>query len=99
MRRYLSHRDNRSLFFRCRLAKLIVLLSSGKDADTLQTSPQELMLALVDKYNHFTYPPNVHNERNGSVTQSSGKMVRTTHLLDVDPRHVFVTDFLLIRSF
>ncbi|KAN0090779.1 hypothetical protein V8E55_004345 [Tylopilus felleus] len=61
-----------------KLAKLIVLLSSGKDADTLQTSPQELMLALVDKYNHFTYPPNVHNERNGSVTQSSGKMVVLT---------------------
>ena len=61
-----------------RLAKLIVLLSSGKDVEALQTNPQELMLKLVDKYSHFTYPPKVHasgtNEDN-----TSGKVVRTMY--------------------
>jgi hypothetical protein len=64
-----------------RLAKLTVLLSSGKETDALQISPQELMLELVDKYSHFTYPPKVHtNGTNDHATRTSGKVVRTTYL-------------------
>ncbi|KAF8549988.1 L-aminoadipate-semialdehyde dehydrogenase [Imleria badia] len=60
-----------------KLAKLIVLLSSGKNADTLQTSPQELMLELVDKYSHFPSPPNMHTSgTNAHATGPSGKVVR-----------------------
>ncbi|KIJ67974.1 hypothetical protein HYDPIDRAFT_83419 [Hydnomerulius pinastri MD-312] len=38
-----------------KIANLIILLSSGKDADALQRSPQDIMLELVEKYSHFSY--------------------------------------------
>ncbi|KAF9219622.1 L-aminoadipate-semialdehyde dehydrogenase [Gyrodon lividus] len=53
------------------MAKLIVLLSSGKDTDALQRSPQETMLELVEKYGHFSYAKGVQsngiNEHAGST--------------------------------
>ena len=65
-----------------RLAKLIALLSSGKHTDALQTRPQELMLELVNKYSHFTYPPKMHtNETNDHAIRTSGKVVCATYPL------------------
>lgn len=52
-----------------------MLLSSGKDTDALQTSSQEFMLELVDKYSHLIYAT---HETNGHVTDTPGKVVCTT---------------------
>lgn len=74
---------------------LILLLSLGKDTNTLQTSPHELMLELVNKYSHFTYPPKVHIGGTNAIG-TSGKVVRRAYLLDVDPRVFTITS---LRSF
>ncbi|KAG8213592.1 L-aminoadipate-semialdehyde dehydrogenase [Butyriboletus roseoflavus] len=59
-----------------KLAKLIVLLSSGKDTDALQTSPQELMLELVDKYSHFIHT--THGAKGHVTSTESGKVMVLT---------------------
>ncbi|KAH0827399.1 male sterility protein-domain-containing protein [Lanmaoa asiatica] len=62
-----------------KLAKLIVLLSSGKCTDVLQTTPKELMLELVDKYSHFTYSPKEHTQgTNGHAAGTTGKVIVLT---------------------
>ena len=82
-----------------RLAKFIVLLSSGKDTDALQTSPQGLMLGLVEKYSNFTHPLKLHtNETDDHATRNYGKVVHTTNPLDVDAWRVHCF-FCFVRSF
>ncbi|KAF8441638.1 L-aminoadipate-semialdehyde dehydrogenase [Boletus edulis BED1] len=62
-----------------RLAKLVASLSTGKETDDLQTSPQKLMLELVDRYSQFTYPLEVHAKWvNDRTTSTSGKVVVLT---------------------
>ncbi|KAF8839463.1 L-aminoadipate-semialdehyde dehydrogenase [Paxillus ammoniavirescens] len=59
------------------MAKLIISLSSGKDTDTLQRSPQEIMLELVEKYGHFSHAKQV--QSNGiSGHAGSAKVVVLT---------------------
>ncbi|KAG6378292.1 male sterility protein-domain-containing protein [Boletus reticuloceps] len=62
-----------------KLAKLVASLSSGKETDAVQTSPQKLMLELVERYSHFTYPLEVHAKwANDRTTSTSGKVVVLT---------------------
>lgn len=65
------------------------MLSSGKDTDALQISPQELMLQLVEKYSYFMYPPKAHgNGTNSYATDTPGKVVRND-IAPLPPRSTF----------
>ena len=62
--------------------KLIVSLSSGKGVGAFQTSPQVVMLKLVEKYSHFVSLPKMHtSETNGDTTgATSGEVLRITYI-------------------